>query len=189
MLSENETRLIQLGQVSAPILGELASRASNITQTIDGLAELAPKLRQVFGTGTNKNWLHISLIPVTPKGAYVAPNDCPKYVNKEGSQFGPNCGKGSAASGADAGTATPLATAPSLPASVSKELAALGPPAAQTPAATVVGSPAEQQLIASIVGAVTQAQAQTAFSQTGVADLLLGPMLRGTTVSGSGGGP
>ncbi len=189
VLAENQTRLIQLGQVNAPILGELASRATNITQTIDGLANLAPKLRQVFGTGTNKNWLHISLIPVSNKGAYVAPNDCPKYVNKEGSQFGPNCGTGSSAAGADAGSATPLGTTTSLPASVRKDLAALGPAGTPSPADTVVGSPAEQRLIASIVGAVTQAQAQNAFTQTGVADLLLGPMLRGTSVSSTGGGP
>jgi virulence factor Mce-like protein len=171
VLTDNETRLIQLGQVSAPILGELASRAGDISQTIDGLAEIAPKLREVFGTGSNKNWLHISLIPVSPKGAYVAPNDCPKYVNKEGSQFGPNCGGGSAAGTADAAAA--------------RVLSQLGPlPAANSGASSdVVGSPAEQKLIASIVGAVTNQQARTNLTDESVADLLLGPMLRGTTVT------
>jgi phospholipid/cholesterol/gamma-HCH transport system substrate-binding protein len=153
VLADNRTRLIQLGDVSAPILSELASRGTEIRDTINGLAAIAPKLREVFGTGSNKNWLHIQLIPVTPKGAYTLPNDCPKYVNKEGSQYGPNCGAGSAATSADTG------------------------------AATVVGSPAEQRLIASIVGAVTQAQAQTKLSQAGVMDILLGPMLRGNRVT------
>ena len=186
VLTDNETRLIQLGQVSRPILDELASRSSNISQTIDGLAALAPKLEQVFGTGTNQNWLHIQLIPVTPKGAYVAPNDCPKYVNKEGSQYGPNCGTGSAAAGADAGSATVL---PGLPASVQKDLQLDGSAgtAVASPADSVVGSPVEQQLIASIVGAVTSAQAKTQLNESGVADMLLGPMMRGTTVSGGGG--
>lgn len=171
VLTDNETHLIQLGQVSAPILSELASRGGNIAQTIDGLAEIAPKLREVFGTGSNKNWLHISLIPVSPKGAYTAPNDCPKYINKEGSQYGPNCGVGSAAGSADNGSATALA--------------ALGPaPAADAgTSADVVGSPAEQKLIASIVGTVTQQQASTSLSDESVADLLLGPILRGTTVT------
>ena len=171
VLTDNETHLIQLGQVSAPILSELASRGGNIAQTIDGLAEIAPKLREVFGTGSNKNWLHISLIPVSAKGAYVAPNDCPKYVNKEGSQYGPNCGVGSAAGSADNGSATALA--------------ALGPvPASDTgSSADVVGSPAEQKLIASIVGTVTRQQASTSLSEQSVADLLLGPILRGTTVT------
>ena len=93
-LTTNQTRLIQLGQVSAPILGELASRSTDISLTIDGLAEIAPKLETVFGSGSNKNWLHINLIPISPKGAYTAPNDCPKYINKEGSQYGPELRRG-----------------------------------------------------------------------------------------------
>jgi phospholipid/cholesterol/gamma-HCH transport system substrate-binding protein len=171
VLTDNETHLIQLGQVSAPILSELASRGGDIAQTIDGLAEIAPKLETVFGTGSNKNWLHISLIPVSPKGAYVAPNDCPKYVNKEGSQFGPNCGVGSAAGSADTSSAAALS--------------ALGPaPAAESGTSSdVVGSPAEQKLIASIVGTVTRQQASTDLTDQSVADLLLGPILRGTTVT------
>jgi phospholipid/cholesterol/gamma-HCH transport system substrate-binding protein len=188
VLTDNETRLSQLGQVSRPILDELGSRSSYISQTIDGLAALAPKLEQVFGSGTNKNWLHINLIPVTPKGAYVAPNDCPKYVNKEGAQYGPNCGTGSAAAGADAGSATVL---PSLPAAVQKDLQldSSGTAASDTSSAdNVVGTPAEQQLIASIVGAVTNAQAKTQLSESGVADMLLGPMMRGTTVKTDDGG-
>ncbi len=183
VLAENQTRLIQLGQVSVPILDELASRSSNISQTIDGLAALAPKLEAVFGTGSNENWLHINLIPVTPKGAYTAPNDCPKYVNKEGAQYGPNCGQGSAAAGADAGSATVL---PNLPASVQKDLAAFASSdatPASSPSDAVVGSPREQALISSIVGKVTAAQAKSRYSSTSVMDLLLGPMLRGNTVS------
>ena len=170
-LTTNQTRLIQLGQVSAPILGELASRSSQISLTIDGLAQIAPKLETVFGTGSNKNWLHISLIPVSPKGAYTAPNDCPKYINKEGAQYGPNCGVGSAAASADTNVATVLSK--------------LGPaPAPNTgTSADVVGSPAEQKLIAQIVGAVTKSQAGSSFTDASVADLLLGPMLRGTTVT------
>jgi phospholipid/cholesterol/gamma-HCH transport system substrate-binding protein len=188
VLSENETRLIQLGQVSRPILDELGSRSTYISQTIDGLAALAPKLEQVFGSGTNKNWLHISLIPVTAKGAYVAPNDCPKYVNKEGAQYGPNCGTGSAAAGADAGSATVI---PTLPAAVTKDLQLVGSAPAASSADNVMGTPAEQQLISSIVGAVTNAQAKTRLTESGVVDMLLGPMLRGNTVktdpSGGGG--
>jgi phospholipid/cholesterol/gamma-HCH transport system substrate-binding protein len=190
VLSDNETRLIQLGQVSRPILDELGSRSTYISQTIDGLAALAPKLEQVFGSGTNQNWLHISLIPVTPKGAYVAPNDCPKYVNKEGAQYGPNCGTGSAAAGADAGSATVV---PGLPDAVKKDLQLVGSDGAGDAASSadnVVGTPAEQQLISSIVGAVTNAQAKTRLTESGVVDMLLGPMMRGTTVKtdGSGGG-
>jgi virulence factor Mce-like protein len=170
-LTTNQTRLIQLGQVSAPILGELASRSTQISQTIDGLAEIAPKLETVFGSGSNKNWLHINLIPISPKGAYVAPNDCPKYINKEGAQYGPNCGVGSPATSADTSAAAVLSK--------------LGPaPAPNTgTSADVVGSPAEQKLIASIVGAVTHTQASSSFTDESVADLLLGPMLRGTTVT------
>jgi virulence factor Mce-like protein len=170
-LTTNQNRLIQLGQVSAPILGELASRSTQISQTIDGLAEIAPKLRTVFGTGSNKNWLHINLIPISPKGAYTAPNDCPKYINKEGAQYGPNCGVASAATSADTNVASVLSK--------------LGPaPAPNTgTSADVVGSPAEQKLIASIVGAVTNKQASGSFTDQSVADLLLGPMLRGTTVT------
>jgi len=122
---------------------------------------------------------------VSAKGAYVAPNDCPKYVNKEGAQYGPNCGQGSAAAGADAGSATVL---PNLPASVQKDLASFATSGSATPspADAVVGSPQEQDLISAIVGKVTDAQAKSSFNSTSVMDLLLGPMLRGTTVSATG---
>jgi hypothetical protein len=51
------------------------------------------------------------------------------------------------------------------------------------PSVSTVGSPAEKALIQQIVGAVNAQQTSTHDMSPDVADLVLGPMLRGTEVS------
>src|ERR1700712_2348853 len=106
VLSENRNRLIQAPQIGEDITRTVARRADNLSLIVNGLAGLPPRLHEVFGGGSNKNWLHISLSILGQKGAYTAPTDCPKYLSPEGNVYGPNCGAGGNGSSASAGTAT-----------------------------------------------------------------------------------
>jgi hypothetical protein len=146
------------------VLQTIESDAAYLPPTFNGLAQLAPKFKQVFGVGANRNWLHIKLILLPPKGAYHAPLDCPRY----GSMAGPNCGVSSSQSAADSSAATPL-TQSQVTASGD---AGVGP----------VGSSQEKQALDSILGPMLRAQGAPD-SVPDIADLLVGPMLRGSEVS------
>jgi virulence factor Mce-like protein len=167
VLAENESRLISLAATARPVLQTIENDAAYLPPTFNGLAQLAPMFKKVFGVGPNRNWLHIKLIVLPPKGAYVAPRDCPRY----GSMAGPNCGAGSAQpaqSAADSSAATPL-TASEV---TSAGSAGVGP----------VGSAAEKRTLADILGPMLAAQGAPD-TVPDIADLLVGPMLRGSEVS------
>jgi hypothetical protein len=152
----------------------------------------------VFGTGSNKNWLHIKLSILGQKGAYTAPTDCPKYLSPEGNQYGPNCGNsGSNQSAQSLGTGTATQLPTTLPATGTGS--STGTPGTSpvlggsgltgTDAAPVdltvasVGSPEEKALLEQIVGSVNAEQTATHDMSPDLATLFLGPMMRGTQVS------
>ena len=194
VLSENRNRLIQAPQLGADITRTVARRADNLPLIVNGLTGLVPKLHTVFGGGTNKNWLHISASILGQKGAYVAPQDCPKNLSPDGNQYGPNCGAGGNPSGASvgSGTATQLpSTSPSsgTQPSTGSSSALAGSGVNDTSATPVdltistVGSPDEKAMLEQIVGTVNAEQTATHDMSPDLATLLLGPMLRGTEVS------
>jgi virulence factor Mce-like protein len=164
ILADNESRLISLASTSRPILQTIESDAAYLPPTFNGLSQLAPLFKKVFGVGPNRNWLHIKLILLPPKGAYQAPRDCPRY----GSQAGPNCGTSSSQSAADSSAATPL-----TPSQVT---------AAGSDGVGPVGSSQEKQALDSILGPMMRAQG-VPDTVPDIADLLVGPMLRGSEVS------
>jgi phospholipid/cholesterol/gamma-HCH transport system substrate-binding protein len=164
VLAENESRLISLASTARPVLQTIENDAAYLPPTFNGLAQLAPMFKKVFGTGPNRNWLHIKLILLPPKGAYQAPRDCPRY----GSMAGPNCGSSPAQTAADGSAATPLTTS---------QLAA-GGGAGVGP----VGSSQEKQALDEILGPMLRAQGAPD-TVPDIADLLVGPMLRGSEVS------
>jgi virulence factor Mce-like protein len=164
VLAENESRLISVAATSRPVLQTIESDAAYLPPTFNGLAQLVPLFKQVFGVGPNRNWLHIKLVLLPPKGAYEAPRDCPRY----GSMAGPNCGTGSSQSAADNSAATPLT--PSQIAAAGS--AGVGP----------VGSAQEKQTLDSILGPMLRAQGASD-TVPDIADLLVGPMLRGSEVN------
>jgi phospholipid/cholesterol/gamma-HCH transport system substrate-binding protein len=202
LLSENRDRLIQAPAVGVPLTRTIDRRATNLPLIINGLAGLVPKIHEVFGTGSNKNWLHIKLSVLGQKGPYTAA-DCPKNLGPEGNQYGPNCPNGSGgASGASAGTgtATPVTPTPMTPAtptpqspdagtsSVGAALAGSGLTSSDVasltdPSVSSVGSPEEKALLQQIVGSVNDQQTATHDMSPDVLDLVLGPMMRGTAVS------
>jgi virulence factor Mce-like protein len=203
VLAENRSRLIQAPEVAEDITRTVARRAENLPITINGLAGLVDPIHKVFGTGENKNWLHINLSILGQKGAY-APVDCPKNLTPEGNQYGPNCpasvtgGGGGNQSQASAGSATAVGptsplpglgatgsvTAPSDPTAITGSGLTNAEVTALTDATTsTVGSPEEKALIHRIVGAVNAEQTSTHDMAPDIADIMLGPMLRGTEVT------
>ncbi|MDQ1632473.1 MAG: phospholipid/cholesterol/gamma-HCH transport system substrate-binding protein [Frankiaceae bacterium] len=196
VLSENRDRLIQAPQLGEEITRTLARRSANLPLIFNGLAGLVDPVHQVFGTGENKNWLHISLSIVGQKGAYTQA-DCPKNLTPDGDQFGPNCpgGGSNSQTGASAGsgTATPVPSAAvgATPAPSATASSALTGSALTTSNATEVtdltvdsvGSPEEKALIQRIVGTVNAEQTATHDMSPDLANLFLGPMFRGTEVT------
>lgn len=174
VLTENRDRLIQVAAVSKPTLQELARRSDNFPVITDGLTRIAPLLHEVFGTGANKNWLHIKATILGNRGPYTKA-DCPVYSNAAGTMRGPNCGGGGGTTGADLGSATqlPASASTATPLSASGEELSIGS----------VGSPQERDMVASIVGTVSNDQVARSDTGMGVADVLLAPMMRGTEVS------
>lgn len=199
VLAENRNRLIQAPQLGEDITRTIARRADNLPLIFNGLNGLVQPLHTVFGGGTNKNWLHISLSILGQKGAYVRPQDCPKYLGPEGNMYGPNCGAGSAAGAASTGTAAatqvPSTALPStLPATgtgsgPAPSGALTGNDLTGSSAAPVdltvstVGSPEEKAMLDRIVGAVNAEQTATHDMSPDLATLFLGPMFRGTEVT------
>lgn len=194
VLAENRNRLIQAPQLGEDITRTIARRAGNLPPIFNGLAGLVGPVEQVFGSGSNKNWLHINLSVLGQKGAYTQA-DCPKNLTPEGNQYGPNCpnGGGGGASGVSVGSATPL---PSAPAGTSPSPSGVAPSALTGSALTTsnasevddltvstVGSPEEKALIQRIVGTVNAEQTATHDMSPDLANLMLGPMFRGTEVT------
>jgi virulence factor Mce-like protein len=192
LLSENRNRLIQAPQLGEDITRTIARRAENLPLIFNGLAGLIEPVHTVFGTGENKNWLHINLSILGNKGPYTFA-DCPKNLSPEGNQYGPNCpgGSRSNASGASAGSATPVpgtatgaapsATSPS--ALTGSALTTSNASEVNDPTVSTVGSPEEKALIQRIVGTVNAEQTATHDMSPDLANLFLGPMFRGTEVT------
>jgi virulence factor Mce-like protein len=195
VLSENRNRLIQAPEVGAPVTATIAGRAANLPPIINGLTGLLPRVHEVFGgSAQNRNWLHIKLVVLGQKGPYTFA-DCPRYHSPQGTMSGPNCsGSGGSASAQSTGaSATPLpagagtsstsgstSATPNLPGTglSASDVADLSSPTVDT-----VGSPDEKALIEQIVGTVNAEQTSTHDMAPDVADLFLGPMMRGTAVS------
>jgi phospholipid/cholesterol/gamma-HCH transport system substrate-binding protein len=76
-------RIIQLGQVSAPVLELLAAYAPEYPCLLQGLVTLQPRADQVFSGGR----MHITIEATTGDGGYVSGRDAPIY----GADNGPQC--------------------------------------------------------------------------------------------------
>jgi phospholipid/cholesterol/gamma-HCH transport system substrate-binding protein len=199
VLSENRNRLIQAPQLGEDVTRTIARRAGNLPLIFNGLAGLIGPVHQVFGTGANKNWLHINLTILGQKGAYTQA-DCPKNLSPDGNQYGPNCASGGgSASGASVGTstATPVpstavgtpstgtqSTSPSTSSVLSgSALTTSNASEVNDLSVSSVGSPEEKALIQRIVGTVNAEQTATHDMSPDLANLFLGPMFRGTEVT------
>jgi hypothetical protein len=195
VFGDNANRLITLAKVSKPVLDLYASYSDILECLPNGLAIYdRTRLEQAFGSGP---FLHISLTPVGDRGAYTATdkplasdltktkppagNDHNCYglpydgdtgvhpVNPALFKFpGPHPDGNYKCAGYLNNPA--YATCPEGAANTSP----VGSPATRQGS----GSVAEQQLLSNLFGPITGVH-----SAAGLEDLLLGPMLRGMSVS------
>lgn len=160
-------RIIQLGTVSAPVLGLLAAYSPEYPCLLQGLVTLQPQVERVFSGGE----MHITVEVTRDNGGYQRGRDDPAY----GAHNGPNC----------RGLPHPAVPAPQVPVNDGYDYGANRSPAplpvTMAPAAMgFAGTEEERSLLNPIVAGETG----TPVSQVpDVADLLWGPMLRGTVVN------
>jgi phospholipid/cholesterol/gamma-HCH transport system substrate-binding protein len=156
-------RIIQLGQVSAPVLELLASYAPEYPCLLQGLVTLQPKADQVFSGGQ----MHITIEVTRDNGGYVSGRDAPVY----GAHNGPDCRN------------LPNPAVPAPEAAINDGYDRGGVRAGFAPVSMgYAGTAEERALVRPIVGAATGVPA------AGVSDLavvLWGPLLRGAVVNAS----
>jgi phospholipid/cholesterol/gamma-HCH transport system substrate-binding protein len=83
VLTTHEARIIQLGQVSRPVLELLAAYAPEYPCLLKGLVALQPRVEEVFDSGR----MHITLEVTKDNGKFVKGRDEPVY----GAKNGPSC--------------------------------------------------------------------------------------------------
>ena len=204
-------RIIQLGNVTAPVLQLLATYSPEYPCLLQGLVRLQPNVEKVFSGGR----MHITLEVTKDNGPYVAGQDAPVY----GAHNGPSC-RGlpdppnpapqvPLNDGYDYGAARPVAPLPvgvpgltaavdRLPGAAPTSSAAVDrlpgaaltssaavdrlPGAARTSSAAMgyAGTAEEQALIRPLVGLASGVSPDAVPDS---ADLLWGPLLRGTVVN------
>lgn len=176
-LTRHGDRLIQLSEVSRPILSSLARYSPMFPCLLHGLTEFQPRLEKAFGGGQPA--LHITLEVVRDNGPYVKNMDEPQFNERRG----PNCWGlpnppvpypgGVIYDGYDYGAArSPI---PGLPSAQGRAVSA-GLTSAEMGYA---GTASEQQMIELLLA---PAMGRPAAEVPEVATLLFGPMARGTAV-------
>ncbi len=172
VLTENEARIIRVGQVSRPTLEVLAKYAPIYPCFAEGLVEWEPRIEDAF----RDEQLNITLEIVPQRPAYQ-PGEEPQFLdtrgpnceglpNPGGSQQNPFPGK-QVNDGSNGGGDNYAFSAV--------------PTAFDGPSTGLVGSEAEQMLIGSLVGPRMGMEPQDV---PDIATLLFGPVARGTEVHG-----
>lgn len=162
-LDRYDDRIIQLGQVSRPVLELLAAYAPEYPCFLRGLVALQPRVEKVFSTGR----MHITLEATRDNGKFVKGRDEPVY----GANSGPQC----------RGLPSPGVPAPEV--RVHDGYSGTGAPAsvpAAGPAAMGIAGTAEEQ--AFLKPGLAAAGGTDPGHVTDLAVLLWGPMMRGTVV-------
>jgi phospholipid/cholesterol/gamma-HCH transport system substrate-binding protein len=160
-------RIIQLGQVSAPMLALLAAYAPEYPCLLAGLVALQPNVEGVFASGQ----MHITLEITRDQGPYQAGRDAPVY----GAKNGPNC----------RGLPHPGVPAPAVPVDDGYDYGTNRSPAKLPVGFTPVsmgyaGTAQEKALVLPLVAAATGTPVSRVPDS---ADLFWGPVLRGTVVN------
>ena len=204
VFGRNADRLIQLAQVSEPVLG-LYSKFSKVLECLpNGLAIYdRTRLEQTFGQGP---YLHITLTPVGDRGRYTI-DDRPKKSDITDLQVPPNCyglpygnnnlhpvnsrfpgdqPKDNYACGGYTAPPTCPDFNPSQSSSASAarsrdSSSSLLPKVSSNTSNDVVGSPEEQELVRQLLDPLLGDDSTEV--PGGLADLLVGPLLRGMAVS------
>jgi phospholipid/cholesterol/gamma-HCH transport system substrate-binding protein len=160
-------RIIQLGSVTAPVLNLLATYSPEYPCLLAGLVALQPRVEQVFAGGQ----MHITIEVTRDNGGYVPGRDDPVY----GARTGPNC----------RGLPHPVVPAPAVPINDGYDYHGNRAPAPLPVGLAPVsmgfaGTAEERDLLNPIVAGATGIPVTQV---PDVADLLWGPLLRGTVVN------
>ncbi|MDA3649814.1 MCE family protein [Saccharopolyspora indica] len=83
-LEANRDNIIQLGEAQRPTLDVLAKYSPEYKCFLDEMAAYVPRIRKVFGEGTNEPGLHITLEVVAHRGKYRPNQDEPVFADKRG---------------------------------------------------------------------------------------------------------
>lgn len=183
-LLANRDNLIRLAQDSRPTLELLARYSPQYPCMLRELTDIAPRLDESFGAGTDEPGLHITLEINENRGSYEPGQDEPVNADKRGPRCYPR-----------------VVPAPQYPPGGPVRDGSTPPPAGDTPpaegdelgggplavapqsAAIAMGLPnsaAEQQFVASLLAAVSGKRPSEI---PGWSTLLVGPLLRGTEVT------
>ncbi len=161
-------RVIQLGEVTAPVLQLLATYAPEYPCLLQGLVALQPKVEGAFAGGK----FHITLEVTRDNGKYVRGKDDPAYSATDG----PNC----------RGLPNPQVPAPQVNVSNGYDYGAKRSPVSLPVLGSLVapmgyaGTAEEQDLMKPLVAAATGTSPD---SVPDSADLFWGPLFRGTVVN------
>ncbi|MEV6631723.1 MCE family protein [Actinoplanes sp. NPDC051470] len=163
-LDRHGDRIIQVGKVSEPLLGLLATYAPEYPCVLDGLVTLQPRIEQVFRDGR----MHITLEATRDQGKYVKGRDDPRYD----ASGGPKC------------YGLPDPPVPLKPPGLDDgtEGDQGGPIPITTTAAMGYSGTAEERGVIDVLAG--QATGTPPEQVPDAAALLWGPVLRGTVVSG-----
>jgi phospholipid/cholesterol/gamma-HCH transport system substrate-binding protein len=161
-LDRHGDRLIQLGQVTRPVLDLLAAYSPEYPCLLRGVVVLQPQVDDVFADGR----MHITLEVTKDNGKYVAGRDDPVY----GAASGPNC----------RGLPDPAVPAPPVPVADGYDYGSARSPLDVQAPMGYAGTAEERALVKPLVGAATGVPASEV---PDVAVLLWGPLLRGAVVS------
>ena len=169
-LGRHGDRIIQIGQVSQPLLDLLAAYSPEYPCLLAGLVRQRPLVEKVFSGGR----MHITVEATRDNGRYVRGRDDPAY----GAHSGPDC----------RGLPHPRVPAPETRVDDGYDHGATRTPAtvsggpAQPASMGYAGTAEERALIRPLVGAATGTDPARV---PDVAALLWGPILRGTVVNAS----
>jgi phospholipid/cholesterol/gamma-HCH transport system substrate-binding protein len=163
-LDRHDDRLIQLGQVTRPVLDLLAAYSPEYPCLLRGVVVLQPKVEDVFAGGR----MHLTLEVTRDNGKYVAGRDDPVYAAKNG----PNC----------RGLPDPAIPAPAVPVADGYDYGSANAPAGVQAAMGYAGTAEESAVVKPLVAAATGIPATEV---PDIAVLLWGPLFRGAVVNAS----
>jgi phospholipid/cholesterol/gamma-HCH transport system substrate-binding protein len=166
-LNGNSQNIIQLTTDSIPTLSILARYSPEFPCVLRDLVKFEPNINKVLGQGTKHPGLHVQVIVVPSMGRYLPGRDTPVY----GDDLGPHC------------YPVPfpgihLHDGTSAPTQAAAQGLAGGKP--QALGAQPAGSPGEGALVRELSALSTH---QRPAAVPAWADLLLGPVYRGSTVT------
>ncbi|RRO12994.1 MCE family protein [Saccharopolyspora rhizosphaerae] len=184
-LNNNGQNMIQLADAQRPTLDVLAKYSPSYPCFLNEMAEYVPRIRKVFGEGTDEPGLHVTLEVAPHRGKYVPNRDEPQFADKRG----PRCYNfmehldpmpeyppdGPFKDGSVAPPASRPATGGLNPAASTNPQSAPAGTSAQW-----VNSPAERDVVATVLAPALGRPSSEVPDWGG---LLVGPVLRGAEVS------